>query len=202
MSARTDALTDRLSRFRQITITVTGRVSGRTISIPVWFVWNDDKLYLLRVEGSDTQWCKNVRIRRLGPLGGVRRLNSRLFHSRTPHGCRLWSLTSAPSTGPATRRSTIQSSASRSSPRGNGRHDDCKGGILEAVKTDGKTAYPEGSHKIHEPSEPMKVKELAELVHMSVSSFHEHFKSVTSISRCRILKGCGFKRRGVTCCPP
>ena len=31
-------------------------------------------------------------------------------------------------------------------------------------------------------SQPMKVQELAELVHMSVSSFHEHFKSVTSMS--------------------
>ena len=28
----------------------------------------------------------------------------------------------------------------------------------------------------------MKVEDLAELVHMSVSSFHEHFKSVTSMS--------------------
>jgi len=31
-------------------------------------------------------------------------------------------------------------------------------------------------------TQPMKVEELAELVHMSVSSFHEHFKSVTSMS--------------------
>jgi AraC-like DNA-binding protein len=31
-------------------------------------------------------------------------------------------------------------------------------------------------------SQPMKVEELAELVHMSVSSFHEHFKSVTTMS--------------------
>ncbi len=31
-------------------------------------------------------------------------------------------------------------------------------------------------------SQPMKVEELAESVHMSVSSFHEHFKSVTSMS--------------------
>lgn len=30
--------------------------------------------------------------------------------------------------------------------------------------------------------QPMKVEELAELVHMSASSFHEHFKSVTSMS--------------------
>lgn len=31
-------------------------------------------------------------------------------------------------------------------------------------------------------SQPMKVDDLAELVHMSVSSFHDHFKSVTSMS--------------------
>jgi AraC-like DNA-binding protein len=31
-------------------------------------------------------------------------------------------------------------------------------------------------------SQPIKVEELAELVHMSASSFHEHFKSVTSMS--------------------
>jgi AraC-like DNA-binding protein len=31
-------------------------------------------------------------------------------------------------------------------------------------------------------SQPMKVEELAEMVNMSVSSFHEHFKSVTSMS--------------------
>jgi deazaflavin-dependent oxidoreductase (nitroreductase family) len=60
MSARKDALTDRLSRSREITITVTGRKSGRAISIPVWFVRNDDNLYLLPVQGSDTQWYKNV----------------------------------------------------------------------------------------------------------------------------------------------
>ncbi len=31
-------------------------------------------------------------------------------------------------------------------------------------------------------SQPIKVEDLAEMVHMSVSSFHEHFKSVTSMS--------------------
>ena len=60
MPARNDALKDRLSRYREINITVTGRKSGRTISIPVWFVLEDDKLYLLPVQGSDTQWYKNV----------------------------------------------------------------------------------------------------------------------------------------------
>src|SRR5271166_3100608 len=57
---RNEALKDRLSRYREISITVTGRKSGRAISIPVWFVFEDDKLYLLPVQGSDTQWYKNV----------------------------------------------------------------------------------------------------------------------------------------------
>jgi len=57
---RNDALKDRLSRYREINITVTGRKSGRYISIPVWFALEDDKLYLLPVQGSDTQWYKNV----------------------------------------------------------------------------------------------------------------------------------------------
>jgi hypothetical protein len=39
---------------------VTGRKSGRTISIPVWFVFDPDKLYLLPVQGSATQWYRNV----------------------------------------------------------------------------------------------------------------------------------------------
>src|SRR5580700_5651909 len=60
MPARNDALKDRLSRLRAINISVTGRKSGRTISIPVWFVFEDAKLYLLPVKGSDTQWYKNV----------------------------------------------------------------------------------------------------------------------------------------------
>jgi deazaflavin-dependent oxidoreductase (nitroreductase family) len=45
---------------REIKISVTGRKSGRTISNPVWFVLDEDKLYLLPVYGSDTQWYKNV----------------------------------------------------------------------------------------------------------------------------------------------
>ena len=60
MPTRNDALKDRLSRYREINITVTGRKSGRAIAIPVWFVLEDDKLYLLPVQGSDTQWYKNV----------------------------------------------------------------------------------------------------------------------------------------------
>jgi deazaflavin-dependent oxidoreductase (nitroreductase family) len=53
-------LQDRLSRYRQIKLSVIGRKSGRTISVPVWFVLEGEKLYLLPVQGSDTQWYKNV----------------------------------------------------------------------------------------------------------------------------------------------
>jgi deazaflavin-dependent oxidoreductase (nitroreductase family) len=60
MPAPNDALKDRLSRYREIDLSVTGRKSGRTISQPVWFVLDDDKVYLLPVRGSDTQWYKNV----------------------------------------------------------------------------------------------------------------------------------------------
>ena len=55
-----DTLKGRLSRYREITITVTGRKSGRAFSNPVWFALDGDKLYLLPVKGSDTQWYKNV----------------------------------------------------------------------------------------------------------------------------------------------
>jgi len=53
-------LKDRLTRYRQIKISVIGRKSGQTISNPVWFVLDGEKLYLLPVQGSDTQWYKNV----------------------------------------------------------------------------------------------------------------------------------------------
>ena len=55
-----DTLKECLSRYRQIKLSVIGRKSGKTISIPVWFVLERDKLYLLPVQGSDTHWYKNV----------------------------------------------------------------------------------------------------------------------------------------------
>lgn len=60
MPARKDDLKDRLSRFREINITVTGRKSGRAITNPVWFVLEGEKLYLVPVSGSDTKWYKNL----------------------------------------------------------------------------------------------------------------------------------------------
>jgi deazaflavin-dependent oxidoreductase (nitroreductase family) len=60
MPTQNDALRDQLSRSSEIDITVTGRKSGRAISNPIWFVFDENKLYLLPVQGSDTQWYKNV----------------------------------------------------------------------------------------------------------------------------------------------
>ena len=60
MAGSKDRLKDRLARYRQIKISVIGRKSGKAISIPVWFVLEGEKLYLLPVQGSDTQWYKNV----------------------------------------------------------------------------------------------------------------------------------------------
>ena len=55
-----ESLKDRLSRSRQIKLSVIGRKSGKIISNPVWFVVEGDTLYLLPVRGSDTQWYQNV----------------------------------------------------------------------------------------------------------------------------------------------
>jgi len=53
-------LHDRLDRFREINLTVIGRKTKRSISRPVWFVYDKEKLYLLPVYGSDTQWYRNI----------------------------------------------------------------------------------------------------------------------------------------------
>jgi hypothetical protein len=42
-------------------LAVTGRRSGRDISNPVWFVQEDETLYLLPVAGADSDWYRNVR---------------------------------------------------------------------------------------------------------------------------------------------
>ena len=49
-----------LSTANEIDLTVRGRKSGQDISRPVWFVHEDEKFYLLPVQGSDTNWYRNV----------------------------------------------------------------------------------------------------------------------------------------------
>jgi hypothetical protein len=53
-------LHQRLNRVYEITLSVKGRKSGRDIPRPVWFVHEDNTLYLLPVQGSDTNWYKNL----------------------------------------------------------------------------------------------------------------------------------------------
>lgn len=60
MPSAKDSLKERLARYLQIKLGVTGSKLGKTISIPVWFVLEGEKLYLLPVKGSDTQWYKNA----------------------------------------------------------------------------------------------------------------------------------------------
>jgi len=53
-------LHQRLNRAYEITLTVKGRNSGRDIPRPVWFVHEGDIVYLLPVQGSVTNWYKNL----------------------------------------------------------------------------------------------------------------------------------------------
>src|SRR6266852_1276326 len=60
LMAHTDFSTG-LQSANEIEITVTGRTSGRSLSYPIWFALDGDKLYLIPVKGSDTGWYKNLR---------------------------------------------------------------------------------------------------------------------------------------------
>lgn len=64
MKENTVAVTDfkdALQSTNQIDLTVTGRRTGREITLPVWFDQEEDKLYLVPVRGTDSDWYKNVR---------------------------------------------------------------------------------------------------------------------------------------------
>ena len=52
-------LQQRLNRASEIILSVKGRKSGKDIPRPVWFVHEVNTLYLLPVQGSDTNWYKN-----------------------------------------------------------------------------------------------------------------------------------------------
>ena len=52
-------LHQRLNRASEITLSVKGRKSGKDFPRPVCFVHEGSTLYLLPVQGSDTNWYKN-----------------------------------------------------------------------------------------------------------------------------------------------
>jgi deazaflavin-dependent oxidoreductase (nitroreductase family) len=49
-----------LDGVNEISLTTTGRRSGRESSRPVWFVRQGGTLYLVPVTGTDSQWYRNV----------------------------------------------------------------------------------------------------------------------------------------------
>jgi len=53
-------LPQRLNRVSEITLSVIGRNSGKDIPRPVWFIHEGSTLFLLPVQGSDTNWYKNL----------------------------------------------------------------------------------------------------------------------------------------------
>jgi hypothetical protein len=55
-----EELRNALQSTSEIELIVTGRKSGRESSRPVWFVQEGDKLFLLPVGGSDSNWYKNL----------------------------------------------------------------------------------------------------------------------------------------------
>jgi deazaflavin-dependent oxidoreductase (nitroreductase family) len=55
-----EEFTRALDSSREVGLTVTGRKSGRGITLPVWFARDGGTLYLVPVQGSDTNWYKNV----------------------------------------------------------------------------------------------------------------------------------------------
>jgi Uncharacterized protein conserved in bacteria (DUF2255) len=61
-------LYQRLDSAREIELTVKGRKSGNDISRPVWFVRGGNILYLLPLNGSDTNWYKNMLVNPMSKL--------------------------------------------------------------------------------------------------------------------------------------
>lgn len=49
-----------LKKGEEIRITLVGRKSKNKITTPVWYVFEDDSIFLLPVSGSKTNWFKNV----------------------------------------------------------------------------------------------------------------------------------------------
>lgn len=53
-------LVDRLKRSSEVDITVVGRATKKRFSTPVWFVLERDRVLLLPIKGSGSNWLKNL----------------------------------------------------------------------------------------------------------------------------------------------
>ena len=54
------SLLDRLKISNEVSITVTGRKTGKRFSAPVWFVLDREKVILVPMKGSDNEWYKDL----------------------------------------------------------------------------------------------------------------------------------------------
>jgi len=59
--SKTGSFARALEGRKEISITVTGRRTGKAIRLPVWFVAEGDALSLLPIKGSQSHWYQNVR---------------------------------------------------------------------------------------------------------------------------------------------
>jgi hypothetical protein len=55
-----DDFHQKLNMIYEITLSVKGRRSNEDIPRPVWFVYEGNTLYLIPVQGSNTNWYKNL----------------------------------------------------------------------------------------------------------------------------------------------
>ena len=55
-----EELKNALQDTSEVDLTVTGRKSGRASSRPIWFVQEEDRLLLLPVSGSASNWYRNL----------------------------------------------------------------------------------------------------------------------------------------------
>jgi hypothetical protein len=55
-----DEFTSALERTNEVELGTVGRVSKRQTSRPVWFVREQDRLFLMPITGSHSQWYRNV----------------------------------------------------------------------------------------------------------------------------------------------
>jgi hypothetical protein len=55
-----DEFKSALKGMNEVQLTVTGRNSGRESSCPIWFVLDGDRLLLLPLSGSDSNWYRSL----------------------------------------------------------------------------------------------------------------------------------------------
>jgi deazaflavin-dependent oxidoreductase (nitroreductase family) len=55
-----DELKSALEGVNEVELTVTGRKSGQESTRPVWFVVDGERLLLLSISGSDSNWYRNA----------------------------------------------------------------------------------------------------------------------------------------------